>query len=228
MKTLAALGFLALAALCGPAEAVIPSLMDAPEDLPENGAEIDSQDWHSLTGREKRARSIAVNQRIRAIRERSLYVPNLTLGLVAEIGSYEYKSPYNEWEGDGDAMTGMAISLRQHYRKAMGLQGTLELATAGGYEARQVTAEVKHLFGPWARFQLEPGLGYTRGWSRRQAYRGGPEYTAHLESVHMVMDCTVYMGNRLQVPVTTGFRASMAGDGLGTVHVKAAYALPLE
>lgn len=224
MRPIAALPILALAAFCGAAHAVIPSLLDPPADAESIG--------HGYAARAEmesaRAEAAARNLRIRERRERGLYRPNLVVGPVLALGYLGFNAPGRETDYGDKALTGVALAMRSHYGKGLGLQASLELATSPAQETRAVTAEAKHLFGPWARFQLEPTLGYTRAWNRFEAGQWGGTYIGHHESANVGMDFTVYLGNRLQVPFSFGFRGALAGESLARAHMKLGYALPLD
>lgn len=224
MKSILALPLMALAALSGTAGAVIPSLLDPPGDIVEtrhSGADAPTrEDWNeSATER---------NKRIRAERERGLYGPNLVIGPVTALGWMAYETRDGEHDYFDQPAAGLAFSIRGHYHKGLGAQATVELATSPSEETRVVMAEAKQLFGPWARFQLEPALGYSRGWARIPAGQQGGSFTAHSESVHVGMDFTTLLGNRLQVPLTVGFKAGVAGDSYSRLHAKLAYAINLD
>lgn len=177
-----------------------------------------------------RDRVVAEREGVRSRREASLRGMNLCLGLMVQTGMYRFSAPSDRYEGTRAMdLTGMSLAIRSHYTRWAGVQGGLEMTSGGGYDARMVSMNVKHLFGPFGRFVIEPGLGYTLGWSRHEAGQDGGAYTGRIGTVDMGLDMSFYLGDRDQFPITLGWKVALdSRSSVGATHVKVAYALPLD
>lgn len=179
-----------------------------------------------------RAELQAEKRQARSLREAELYQLNLCLGGTLELGLYGFKSKFSSHEDATlvDGPVGLTLGLRKHFSRLLGWQGHGQFLFSPNTQAGFLNAEARLIFGPFGRFAIEPGAGYSYGWYSRHSHEtsGYDTSTQYLQAFVFCPGATFFLGARDALTLSAGPKIGWGlRTGLLGVFARISYAIPL-
>ena len=179
-----------------------------------------------------RAARVEAKKAARSEREAGLYGDNICIGITLEEGFYIYQAPAGGSSNRfmGAVLTTFTLDYRSHYASRLGLQMGMGYAYITDENGHIVSAEAKHIFGPYGRFVIEPMIGYDYGWwrPRGQTNAAGERRTYHLKSFYAGPGASLYLGDKDDIILSAGGKLGRGYNptGLIAVYLKVSYGIP--